>query len=141
MEQSSSQQAWQQLKKSLNTTTPIVIGILLAVSFLHPLLASQYDNIFSGHVLIDPLAGLAVGGVSLGIPIISYVTGGELLREGVSLLAVTAFIFSWTAVGLAMLPLESAHLGKRFAYARNSLNVVITILFSIATVTTVQWLT
>ncbi len=40
-----------------------------------------------------------------------------------SLIAVTAFILTWTTVGLLMLPLESKFLGKKFASAGKDANL------------------
>lgn len=51
-----------------------------------------------------------------------------------SLLTVTAFIMSWTTVGLAMLPLEASFLGKRFALVRNTTNFFLAIVVAVLTV-------
>ena len=64
----------------------------------------------------------------------SYVVGGEFLQRGVSLLAVTAFIMTWTTVGIAMLPLEAKMLGTKFAIWRNVFNFIFAIIISILTV-------
>ena len=75
------------------------------------------------------------GSISFGIPITSYIVGGELLKEGVSLLAITAFILAWSTVGVAMLPLEISYLGKRFAIYRNIINFFFSIILAILTIT------
>ena len=62
------------------------------------------------------------------------------MHSGVSLVAVTAFIMSWTTVGLVMIPIEAASLGRRFAIVRNLLNFVFALLVAIATVTTLEFL-
>jgi hypothetical protein len=59
-----------------------------------------YRFIFSGNWLIDPLMGAVLGSISGGNPLTSYVIGGELRQEGVSMLAITAFIVSWVTVGI-----------------------------------------
>lgn len=84
------------------------------------------------------MLGAIAGTVSFGIPIASYVTGGELLKEGVSLIVVTAFIFSWSTVYFIMLPLEIKFLGKRFALLRSSLNFITAIIIAILTVFTLK---
>jgi hypothetical protein len=124
--------------ESLKTSLPIVAGVLLLLSLLSPLLEKYYSKIFTGSYFFDPLIGTLSGSVSFGIPVASYVTGGELLQHGVSLLAVTAFIFSWTTVGIPMLPLEASHLGKKFAILRNSLNFFGAILIAILTILTLR---
>ena len=122
--------------KNIKTAIPIIIGIFMLISFLNPILKDFYNNIFTGNYFLDPLIGAMAGGISFGIPITSYVAGGELLKEGVSLLGVTAFILAWTTVGIVMLPLESSAFGKKFAILRNSLNFVSSIIISILTILT-----
>jgi len=123
---------------SLKMTIPMVIGILLLINLLNPLFRKFYPLIFTDHYVFDPLIGAVAGSVSFGIPIFSYVVGGELLKTGVSLLAVVAFILSWSMVGLVMLPLEISLLGKKFAILRNSLNFFASIIIAILTVITLQ---
>jgi len=122
------------IKKTLQifeTILPMMIGILLLINLLNIFLRDYYTNVFTGNVLIDPLIGAIAGSLSFGIPITSYIVGGELLLAGVSLLAVTAFIMAWTTVGVAMLPLEASFLGKRFALVRNSVNFIFSIIIGI----------
>jgi hypothetical protein len=131
----------QALDKTLNSVLisfPIIIGVLMLINFVNPFLQKFYPKIFTGNYFLDPFLGAVAGSVSFGIPIISYVTGGELLKEGVSLLAVTAFILSWSTVGVAMLPLEAANLGKRFAILRNAINFVASIAIAILVVLTLK---
>jgi len=129
--------------KTLNlfkTVIPMVTGILLLVSLLQQVFQHHYKEWFTGNYFLDPLIGALAGSISFGIPITSYVAGGELLRGGVSLLAVTAFVMSWTTVGVVMVPLEASFLGRRFAVVRNLLNFVFSLLVAIATVYTLGWL-
>lgn len=123
---------------NIKAALPIVVGILLLISLLNPLFEKYYAKIFTGNYLLDPFIGAIAGSLSFGVPIASYVTGGELLKGGVSLLAVVAFIFSWTTVGIPMLPLEAVHLGKKFALWRNAINFAGAILVAILTITTLK---
>lgn len=121
-------------RKTINNikiSFPIICGVLMLISLINPALKNVYPKIFTGNYLIDPIIGALAGSFSFGIPITSYVAGGELLKKGVSLLAVTAFIMAWTTVGIAMLPLESKYLGKKFALIRNSLNFIWSITIAI----------
>ena len=124
--------------QNVKLSLPIIIGVLMLVNLLNPILQRYYSQIFTGNYFIDTLVGALVGSISFGIPIVSYVTGGELLKQGVSLLAVTAFIFSWSTVYIVMMPLEISSLGKRFAILRNSLNFVAAIVIAILTVLTLK---
>ena len=126
--------------RSFKMTAPMIIGVLLLINLLNPLLQRFYPVIFTGNYLLDPLIGAIAGSASFGIPIVSYITGGELLHEGVSLLAVIAFMLSWSTVGLVMLPLEISQLGRKFAILRNSLNFLTSIIIAILTVITLNLL-
>ena len=119
---------------------PILIGILLLISLLNPLLQGYYKTWFTGNYLIDPVIGAAAGSISFGIPITSYIAGGELLHSGVSLVAVTAFIMAWTTVGVAMLPLESSSLGTRFSILRNIINFFLALAVAVCTDLTLGFL-
>lgn len=129
------------LKKTTNSfgqAIPIMAGILLLINLINPVLGIYYEKIFTGNFILDPLIGAAAGSVSFGIPIISYVVGGELLEKGISLLAVAAFMLAWSTVGVAMLPLEMKFLGKSFALYRNGVNFLFAIIIAILTIITIS---
>jgi hypothetical protein len=125
--------------KTIKISLPIIIGVLLLISLTNSLFAGEYARVFTGNYLLEPFLGAVLGSVSFGIPITSYVAGGELLKEGVSLLAVTAFVLAWITVGVAMLPLEIESLGKKFALVRNSLNFFSAIIIAILTTITLKF--
>lgn len=132
--------AFLQTLNLFKTVLPMLVGVLLLVSLLHQFFQSHYKEWFTGNYMLDPLVGAVAGSISFGIPITSYIAGGDLLRAGVSLLAVTAFIMTWTTVGLVMAPLEASVLGKRFALTRNLLNFFFALLVSMVTVFTLRLL-
>lgn len=132
------QQSTKSALQTLASSAPILVGVLLLVNLFLPLLKGNYGRIFSGNPFFDPLIGAVLGSISFGIPLTSYIVGGELLEKGVSLLAVTAFLLTWTTVGFVMLPLEISNLGKRFAIARNLTNFVFAIVIAILTVMTLE---
>jgi len=124
---------------NIKTSIPITLGVLMMVSLLNPLFQKYYPQIFTGNYFIDPLIGAVAGSFSFGIPIAAYVTGGELLKEGVSLLAVTAFILSWSTVYITLMPLAITTIGKKFAVLRNSLNFITSIIIAILTIITLRF--
>jgi len=65
---------------------------------------------------------------------VSYIFAGELLKQGISLIAVTAFIVSWVTVGVIQIPAESAMLGKKFTLIRNISAFIFAIIVAIITV-------
>jgi len=133
-------QAFFKTTQVFKTVVPMLTGVLLLVSLLHQFFKNNYQYWFSGNLILDPLIGAIAGSISFGMPVTSYVAGGELLHAGVSLLAVTAFIMSWTTVGLIMIPLEASTLGIRFAVVRNILNFIFSLLVAISTVSTLKFL-
>ena len=99
---------------------PIIIGMLLLTSLVVTIFPEQLSaGLFGGSNALDALIGASVGSVAAGHPLASYLLGGELLKSGVSLVAVTALIVSWVTVGIAQLPAEILMLGTRFAIYRN----------------------
>lgn len=120
--------------KALWNSFPILLGVILLVSIITILIpTSAYSFLFRNN-FFDSLIGSALGSVLAGNPITSYVIGGELLSQGISLVAVTAFIVAWVTVGLVQLPAESMLLGKRFAIIRNITAFILAIVVALITV-------
>ena len=132
------------IKKTLNNfkqTIPIILGVVLLVSFaIVAIPETFYSSFFTGNKFIDPLLGALLGSISAGNPITSYIMAGEFLKQGVSLLAVTAFILAWVTVGLIQLPAESLMLGKKFAITRNIVSFGAAIVVAILTVITLSFI-
>jgi len=124
--------------QTLKSSLPIMIGLLLLINLINLFAKNYYSKLFTGNLTLDPLIGTLAGSFSFGMPITSYIIGGELLKEGISLIAITAFIMSWTTVGIAMLPLETKFLGKRFAFIRNLLNFIFAIIISVLVILTLN---
>jgi len=128
--------------KSFAKTLPVLFGVILLIGLFKIYVPSKLiSSIFTGEIFHDTFIGSAIGSVSAGNPITSYIVGGELLIEGVSLFAVTAFITAWVTVGIIQLPAEASILGKRFSFIRNSLSFIFSILVAITTVLTLQVIT
>lgn len=95
--------------------------------------ADFLTSIFPGNLALDTLWGACLGSIFAGNPINSYVIGGELLRHGVSLFAVTTLIITWVTVGLVQLPAEITALGRRFALLRNIICFILSMPIAILT--------
>lgn len=123
--------------KTFQTSLPIMFGVLMIIGLINPASNSgYYANLFNGNLFSDSLIGSLMGSISFGNPVTSYVVGGELLSQGVSLVAIAAFILAWSTVGVIMLPLEVVNLGKKFAIARNTICFIFSIIIAILTVLT-----
>jgi uncharacterized membrane protein YraQ (UPF0718 family) len=138
-EESRWKKAARSLLNNLRMSLPVLVGVLLLVGlFASSTLKEIFAGVFTGNRLLDPLIGAVFGSVAAGNPLTSYVIGGELLENGISLIAVVAFIVSWVTVGTVQLPAESLMLGKRFALLRNALSFLMAILIALITVLTLE---
>ncbi|KPK68594.1 hypothetical protein AMJ87_11660 [candidate division WOR_3 bacterium SM23_60] len=120
---------------SFSKIIPLIVGMILLISLISNMIPkSLYATIFRKNLFLDSLIGSAIGSISTGPPITSYIIGGELLKEGVSLIAVTAFMVAWVTVGIIQFPFESIILGMKFAIIRNATSFVFSIVVAIITV-------
>jgi len=123
--------------RSLAGVTPMLLAVIGLVGLFQAFISPQMlRSLFSGSPFIDTLTGTLIGGISIGQPVISYIIGGELLDQGVSLYAVTAFILAWVTLGVIQLPLEASLFGRRFTLVRNLLSFIFAILIGFATALT-----
>ena len=121
--------------KTLTMVMPMLLSVIGLMGLFEALVTPEMiQSVFKGSVLSDTLIGTGVGAISVGQPFLSYAIGGELLDDGVSLYAVTAFILSFVTLGLIQLPLEWSLFGTRFTVLRNVLSFIFALLISIATV-------
>lgn len=111
--------------KTFAQTFPIIIGVFFLIALFEAVFPKEiFARTFFGNDILDTLIGAFFGSISGGSPLTSYVIGGELLRQGVGLAAVTAFILAWVSVGIIQFPAESLMLGKKFAFVRNAVSFV-----------------
>ena len=81
--------------RSFRTILPMLIGVVLLVALAITAIPGRYYSmVFTGNVILDPVIGSAAGSIAAGNPINSYVIGGELINNGVSLAGVAAFIIA-----------------------------------------------
>jgi len=125
--------------KSFGTSFPILLGVILLLGLFRTFVSTKMlSAVFTGELLRDTIIGSLMGSISTGNPVPSYIIGGELVKENISLVAITSFIVAWVTVGFIQLPAEAAILGKRFAIMRNITGFILSILISIATVKTLM---
>jgi uncharacterized membrane protein YraQ (UPF0718 family) len=127
--------------RSFYQLVPLILGVLLLISLISTLIPkSSYTLVFRNNQLLDPIIGSLIGSISTGPPITSYILGGEFLKEGVSLIAVTAFIVAWVTVGVIQFPAESIILGVKFAITRNITSFILSVVVAIITVFLLNYL-
>jgi uncharacterized membrane protein YraQ (UPF0718 family) len=121
--------------RALYTSMPIFLGVILLISLVNAVIPkSAIAALFSNNIILDPFIGSVLGSIFIGNPVTSYILGGEFLVQGVSLLAVTAFMVSWVTVGFVQLPAEALMLGKRFAILRKITGLVLAVFVAITTI-------
>ena len=129
-------EAFRKAAKTMGTAIPMILGILILISLFNTLVpVSSYRLLFRGTVF-DPVIGALLGSVVAGNPVTSYLISGDLLKQGISLMTVTAFLTAWVTVGVVQLPAEIQFLGKKFALARNLSAFVLSLVVAAATVFT-----
>jgi uncharacterized membrane protein YraQ (UPF0718 family) len=130
-------QAFRKAGKSLLTAIPMIVGILVLISLFDTFVpVSSYKILFRGTIL-DPIVGALLGSVVAGNPVTSYLISGALLKQGISLLTVTAFLTAWVTVGVIQLPAEIQFFGKKFALLRNASAFVLSLV--VAGLTVLIW--
>ncbi len=118
--------------KSLWKMFPIIMGIIMLIALVNASVPSSlYIKLFTNNDLIDPVIGAIAGSISTGTPVVSYIISGELLKSGVSLVAVTAFLLAWVTVGIIQMPAEAMILGKKFTIVRNISAFIFAIIIAI----------
>ena len=127
--------------KSLWMIMPMLLAVIALVGLFETYITPKMiHSLFDGNIIHDTLLGTTAGAVSVGQPFLSYIIGGELLKEGISLYAVTAFILSFVTLGVIQLPLEFSIFGPRFTIIRNLLSIIFAFLVSWASVYTLELL-
>jgi len=128
-------------KAALNIyyVSPMILGVLglsaILLTFITP---AEIKTVFTGNPFTDTIYGTFTGAIMMGNAMLSYILGGELLKIGVSLYAVTAFLLAWVSLGIVQLPMEISFFGKRFVLIRNLLAVSFTLIISILIVLTYE---
>ncbi len=131
--------ALRQTGRSLWMIIPMLLAVIGLIGLFEAVVTPEMlHRFFGGSTLKQIIVGILTGAVSVGQPFLSYAIGGELLQEGVSLYAVTAFILSFVTLGVVQLPLEWALFGTRFTIVRNLLSFVFALFVSVATVYTLE---
>ena len=133
-------QAFLKTARSFTRSLPILLGVFMLLSLAATLIPKGlYGRIFTGNQIFDPLIGALVGSVAGGNPVTSYIIGGELRLQGISMLAITAFILAWVTVGIIQLPAEALMLGRRFALVRNLVSFFSAVMIALLTVLALGW--
>jgi len=125
--------------KSLYNSLPVLVGVILLIGLANAAIPKHYYGmLFSKNPIIDSFIGSGIGSVLAGNPVTSYILGGEFLKQGISLVAVTSFMVAWVTVGVVQYPAEAILLGKKFTFYRNVSAFFLAIVVAIITVAVVS---
>ena len=114
--------------RALASLTPRLLGMValvaLALALLPPDLLSELfqQNGVAGFALVSVVGSL----VTMPAPV-AFPLAGTLLKLGVSLPSLAAFITTLTMVGVVTAPLEAAHFGRRFTVMRQLLSFMLAV--------------
>jgi uncharacterized membrane protein YraQ (UPF0718 family) len=123
--------------KSFIAITPMLLGVILLVGLLQTYVSTQMlQTLFFDNIFLDLSLGTLFGAVSSGNPITSYIISEELLQNGISLFALSAFILSWVTLGIIQLPAEMSVFGLKFTLFKNILTLLCTIVVAYLSVLT-----
>jgi len=111
---------------------PFVIAIIILTSVIKNYVPQ--DSIIkylgvSSFLHMDIVLGAVFGCFFEGPTIIAFVIGAMLMRQGASAGAVTAFISSFSMIGLVAVPLEVKELGAKFTATRFFVTLLSSIVF------------
>ncbi len=127
-------------KMLLRVFPNILAVVLLSGLIMEYVPMNRLSEFLGGGFITDGLVGAGIGSISIGNPLVSYVLGGEMLDQGVSLMAVTALLVSWVTVGSIQLPAEIQTFGPRFALLRNGLSFLFALIIAFLVLLTMQFL-
>lgn len=141
-ENSSFKQSFKKALKGFISMLPMIFAIVLLLGIFDVYISNEMlISLFTSNSLIDTFIGTSMGAVMTGNPMVSYILSGEFTKAGVSLFAVTAFLLSWVTLGFVQLPAEVEVFGLRFTILRTLLTFISTIVVSLLTVVTLNWIT
>ncbi len=123
--------------KNIKNITPMLLAVILLIGLFKSYVTPEMLHaFFNGKTLHDVFVAAVGGGISVGQPFLSYIIGGELLKEGIPLQAVVAFVLSFVTLGVVQLPFEVSVFGVKFTVARNLLSFIFLFFVSFATAMT-----
>jgi len=124
---------------SLISMMPILLGVIGLIGIMQTYITPNMLSKLFGHGMVADIGtGTFMGAISSGNPTVSYIIAKELLGQGITLYAVTAFILAWVTLGIVQLPAETSVFGLRFTLYKNILTLFSTILVAYFTVMTLQ---
>ena len=98
-----------------------IIGVLLLIGLILVLIPRETINQLMGNSnkWLSTIYGAIIGTITIIPGVIAFPLAKELYDQGAILMALAAFITTLTMVGVATIPIEIKHFGKKFTFIRN----------------------
>jgi uncharacterized membrane protein YraQ (UPF0718 family) len=119
----------------LNTAGSI-IGILMLIGLMLAIIPPEVikDLLGNSSLLLSGFYGAVIGAITIIPAFIAFPLASSLFESGANLVGIAAFITTLTMVGIATLPIEIEHFGKKFALIRNGLSFLLALLIALGMV-------
>ncbi|MEA3383455.1 MAG: permease [Campylobacterota bacterium] len=118
---------------------PMIIAVIGLIGILQIYITpDMLAALFGYSIFTDISIGTSIGAISSGNPAMSYIISESLLKEGVSLYAITAFILAWVTLGIVQLPAEASVFGIKFTIYKNILTLLSTMSIAYLTIITIK---
>ena len=123
-------------KSMLLGTVGSIFGILLLIGLMLAVIPPEAIKELLGNssLLLSGLYGAIIGAITIIPAFIAFPLASSLFESGANLVGIAAFITTLTMVGIATLPIEIKHFGKKFALIRNSLSFLLAIVIAMGMV-------
>ncbi len=112
---------------------PLVLAIIVAIGLMLGFVPKSLisDVVGKGAGLKGTLIVAPLGAVLYMPSIISFPLAASLLKCGASVGSIAVFITTLTMIGLVTLPLEVRELGKKLAFLRNGLSLLMAVVIGL----------
>lgn len=116
----------------LNTFIEI-IGVMAIVGFVLALLPPDLiKNLLGGEsTIISSIYGALIGTITIMPAFIAFPLSKSLYVSGAHLVAIASFLTTLTMVGLATVPIEVRHFGKKFTFLRNIISFAMALIIAL----------
>ncbi len=128
--------------KKLWKITPPFVSIIVAISIVLYLIPNDLIVRYLGGTksYLSILMALTIGSVTVMPGPVVYPLCKILLSQGVSYSVIAAFSTSLMMVGVVTFPVESAYFGKKFAFLRNAISLIMAFIVAIVFAFVSGWL-
>jgi len=117
-------------------TVGSIFGILFLIGLLLALIPPEFikDLLGNSSLFLSGFYGAVIGAITIIPAFIAFPLASSLFESGANLVGIAAFITTLTMVGIATLPIEIKHFGKKFAFIRNGFSFLLALIIAIGMV-------